>query len=249
MSPSFEAAVPGWYGKLPGLGDFVTRRLPPEFVRPWDAWLQEGLAAAQADLGERWIDCYLTAPIWRFVLLPDVIESCGWAGIMMPSVDRVGRQFPLTVAITLPSYAAAAEAVFEEAGWFAGLEAEALAALDVTRDADDLERSLGKHPFAALVVPDSTGDIRGLQRLRSIDDFGRTLRAYAFRDWSARAGWKSLWWTRGRVDDHPLALASGGLPTLPEFCALLRARSGETSPDADGILSELLSRTEPRPQS
>ena len=39
------AAAAGWYGKLPGLGDFAMRRLPPEFVSHWDAWLQSGLHA------------------------------------------------------------------------------------------------------------------------------------------------------------------------------------------------------------
>ena len=26
----------GFYGKLPYVGDFVSRRLPGEFIRPWD---------------------------------------------------------------------------------------------------------------------------------------------------------------------------------------------------------------------
>ena len=249
MSPAFEATVPGWYGKLPGLGDFVSRRLPQDFIRTWDAWLQESLAGAQADLGDRWLECYLTAPIWRFVLLPGVVAQSGWAGIIMPSVDRVGRQFPLTVAIALPSHAAAADAVFEQGRWFAGLEDEALAALDVTRDAEDLERSLGEHPFAAPVPPDAPGEVGGLQRLRSVDDFGRVAQMHAFREWASRGGWKSLWWTRGRVDDHPLVMTSAALPTLPEFCALLRARSTEVTADGDSILSEILSRAEPSPPS
>lgn len=249
MSPAFEAAVPGFYGKLPSLGDFVSRRLPSEFIHAWDAWLQQSLAASQADLGERWLECYLTAPIWRFVLLPGLVAECGWAGVMMPSVDRVGRQFPLTVAIALPSHAAAAHAVFEQAAWFAGLEEEALAALDVTRDAEDLERSLAKHPFAALVIPDSAGELRGLQRLPSVDDFGRRARGQALHDWASRAGWRSLWWTRGRVDDHPLVLGSGALPTLHEFCSLLRARSAEATSDADTTASEVLARAEHRARS
>ena len=33
----------GWYGKLPSAGDFLGRRLPPEFQGPWDRWLQHGL--------------------------------------------------------------------------------------------------------------------------------------------------------------------------------------------------------------
>ncbi len=103
MTAESSQAIPGWYGKLPHLGDFASRRLPGEFIRTWDVWLQEVLQATRASLGEAWLDCYLTMPIWRFVLLPGLVGPSGWAGVLMPSVDRVGRQFPLTLAVALPS--------------------------------------------------------------------------------------------------------------------------------------------------
>ena len=62
--------IPGWYGKLPSLGDFASRRLEGEFIPAWDAWLQKVLQATRTALGEGWLDSYLTMPIWRFVLLP-----------------------------------------------------------------------------------------------------------------------------------------------------------------------------------
>ena len=148
MTEEPRAAVPGWYGKLPSLGDFATRRLPVEFVKPWDAWLQDVIPASRDALAERWFDCYLTMPIWRFVFLPGLVTQSGWAGVLMPSVDRVGRHFPLTVAVELPSHAAAARAVFEGAEWFAGLEDAALAVLDPTRDADDLDEALAPSALA-----------------------------------------------------------------------------------------------------
>ena len=67
---TLNSAAPGWFGKLPHLGDFASRRLPPSFVRPWDRWLQRGLASARSELGERWLDLYLVAPILRFWLAP-----------------------------------------------------------------------------------------------------------------------------------------------------------------------------------
>src|SRR5262249_27578155 len=115
-------AIPGWYGKLPYLGDFASRRLPGEFIRTWDTWLQEVLQATRASLAEEWLDRYLTMPIWRFVLLPGLVEPNAWGGVLMPSVDRVGRQFPLTLAVALPSDGAVAHAVFDSAAWFAHLE-------------------------------------------------------------------------------------------------------------------------------
>lgn len=102
---SDAASAAGWHGKLPTVGDFATRRLPPEFVAAWDAWLSDGLAALQ--LHPDWLDAYLTSPSWRFVLMPGVLPGplgdTAWAGVLMPSVDRVGRYYPLTLAQALPA--------------------------------------------------------------------------------------------------------------------------------------------------
>ena len=99
MSESFET---GWFGKLPTSGDFVTRRVHPYFIEPWDAWLNAMLAGSRERLGDGWRDTFLSAPAWRFVLAPGVIGQDGWAGLIVPSVDSVGRYFPLTVVSELP---------------------------------------------------------------------------------------------------------------------------------------------------
>jgi type VI secretion system protein ImpM len=223
-----DPAIPGWYGKLPGLGDFANRRLPVEFIGQWDAWLQEVLVATRAALGEGWLDCYLTTPIWRFVLLPGLVGPNGWGGVLMPSVDRVGRQFPLTVAVALPSHGAAARAVFEDADWFAELEEAALATLDPTRGPDDLDRSLTDCVFTFPPAPDLDGPVGVIRRLPSVDALKLLAEGEALRAWGLQAGWKGLWWTRGRVDDDPLMLACAGLPTAEEFGWLLQGRSSPT---------------------
>ena len=91
--------IPGFFGKVPQVGDFVSRRLPPSFVKPWDIWLQEGLADSRKRLDASWQRLYLTGPVWRFVLGPGTCSDFGVAGILVPSVDRVGRNFPLTIAV------------------------------------------------------------------------------------------------------------------------------------------------------
>lgn len=92
----------GWYGKLPALGDFAGRRLPESFIRPWDQWLANSVMQTKQALGEHASDALLTFPIWRFVLPRRLIDDNAWLGAMLPSVDRVGRCFPLTVALPLP---------------------------------------------------------------------------------------------------------------------------------------------------
>src|SRR5580765_9612 len=92
----------GFYGKLPSHGDFLRRRVSDAFVDAWDAWLRECLAASRTVLGARWLNVYLTSPAWRFIC---AAGSCGPApviGLMVPSVDRVGRYFPFTLVANLP---------------------------------------------------------------------------------------------------------------------------------------------------
>ena len=91
----------GVYGKLASRGDFVSRGLPHSFIQPWDAWLAAGLLASQEQLGAQWLDAYLVSPLWRFALAPDVCGPTAVVGVLMPSIDRVGRYFPLTIAQTL----------------------------------------------------------------------------------------------------------------------------------------------------
>lgn len=103
---SLAAAMPvtaGWFGKLPSLGDFASRRLPDAYVRCWDAWLQAGMRHGSAGHGERWLDLYLTFPVWRFVWPADGAGAAVWCGVLLPSVDRVGRCFPLTIARPCPA--------------------------------------------------------------------------------------------------------------------------------------------------
>ncbi len=225
-----RAAVPGWYGKLPSLGDFATRRLPVEFVKAWDACLQDVIPASRDALAERWFDCYLTMPIWRFVFLPGLVTQSGWAGVLMPRVDRVGRHFPLTVAAELPSHAAAARAVFEGAEWFAGLEDAALAVLDPARGADDLDDALARSGLAAPPAVGPGGSSQPLRALPSVDAFGPLAEGEALRAWSESTGWRALWWTRGRVDGESLMLGCAGLPTAEEFGWLLESRSMGSAP-------------------
>jgi type VI secretion system ImpM family protein len=92
----------GLFGKLPSHGDFLRRRTSDAFVDAWDAWLRESLAESRTALGEEWLDIYLTSPAWRFVCAAGACGPAPVIGLMVPSVDRVGRFFPLTLVSILP---------------------------------------------------------------------------------------------------------------------------------------------------
>lgn len=87
------------FGKLPSHGDFIARGLDAEARAAWDAWLSDGLAGARAALGEGFDAAYEAAPPWRFVLGPGALGDSWRAGAMTPSVDAVGRRFPVVMAV------------------------------------------------------------------------------------------------------------------------------------------------------
>jgi len=100
---STESAVyacAGWFGKIPARGDFITRNLPASFVEPWDEWLCAELPDARVRLGEAWDAIWRDAPALCFSLGERITDDRSWLGVLVPSFDRVGRQFPLTVCLS-----------------------------------------------------------------------------------------------------------------------------------------------------
>ncbi|PCJ30556.1 MAG: type VI secretion system-associated protein TagF, partial [Moraxellaceae bacterium] len=125
-------AAAGLYGKLPAHGDFLHRNLSAEFIQGWDDWLQRSVASSQEQLGSRWLDLYLTSPLWRFVISPGVVDGRVWAGVMMPSVDKVGRYFPLTLAMPYDQSTSPVELMVHGEDFYQALEEIALSGLDET---------------------------------------------------------------------------------------------------------------------
>lgn len=129
----------GFYGKLPSLGDFVYRRLPQDFISSWDGWLQNSLAVSREVLNEQWLNHYLTSPIWRFAMSPGLVGKDAWIGIVMPSVDRVGRYFPLTIACKVPANVSLIHLFSDASDWFEELEAVAISALENDLAVEDFD--------------------------------------------------------------------------------------------------------------
>ena len=126
----------GAFGKIPALGDFLRMDLSAGFVQPWDEWLQTGIIDVKESLGERWTETYMSAPIWRFTLPQGVAGPQAMSGILMASVDRVGRQYPLTLAAPHGTQNTA-QIHFANTTTFERLEDIALRALD-----DDFQRDM-----------------------------------------------------------------------------------------------------------
>ncbi len=149
--------APGWHGKLPSLGDFAARRLDSDFIEPWDGWLAGGLQALRDAAPEAWLAAYLGSPSWRFVLMPGVLPGTagrqGWAGVLMPSVDRVGRYFPLTLVLPLGSGPATTQQMSGLWPWLGRLDELARDALYEDWTAEQLEAQLAQMALPELGAP------------------------------------------------------------------------------------------------
>lgn len=138
---------PGWFGKLPGMGDFAHRRLPEAFRERWDHWLQTGLLQLRQQRAD-WTAHYLESPLWFFALGARVAGPQPWLGVLMPSVDGVGRYFPFTIACELPQPLRSLPAAQwpELARWWQHAARCALTALDQDLDAAGIDALLAQLP-------------------------------------------------------------------------------------------------------
>jgi type VI secretion system protein ImpM len=226
----------GLFGKLPSHGDFLRRRASDAFVDAWDGWLRECLAASRNALGERWLDFYLTSPAWRFLCAAGTCGPDPVIGLMVPSVDRVGRYFPLTLVATLPCDINPIAATATSASFFD--RAERLVIDTLATDDIDFERfdeqvvalsdaldevarppRIVLDPVAAEMLSDSA-------QLWHIPTGSTTEVAPLFEQLLAdrlRAVYAPLvfWWTEGSSAVEPSCLVAKGLPHPNSFASLL----------------------------
>jgi type VI secretion system protein ImpM len=199
---------PGFFGKLPSRGDFVTRRLPPDLLAGWTDWLDASLDESRRMLGEAWQAAYLSSALWRFSASPGCCSNQAFAGVLMPSVDRVGRYYPLSIVAPLGAEWSAAEIAVAAGQWFEQVEALALSCLtDVDLDAFDAALAAAPIPRAAgAALPTSPAmAVPGL--------LGHLLEQNAIP--------YSLWWTTGPSAADARVLAFPGLPPRAMFALLL----------------------------
>jgi type VI secretion system protein ImpM len=87
------------FGKMPAHGDFVSRGTPDAMHQKADEAIAEALATAEDRWAEDWDSIYSESPVWRFAAAPGVFEDNWVAGVFVPSIDSVGRRFPLVAGV------------------------------------------------------------------------------------------------------------------------------------------------------
>jgi type VI secretion system protein ImpM len=227
----------GFYGKLPSHGDFLRRRVSDAFVGVWDGWLQECLAASRASLGDRWLDVYLTSPVWRFACAAGACGAAPVIGVMAPSVDRVGRYFPLTLVAELPAHTPEMlSAVFRARAFFDAAERLVVETLEQDYvDFDHFDEQLillGAAVESSGVTPDVVLETLAQSPLDdgaegwqipigSSADLGDAFTQLMSQRLSSLYDPLVLWWTDGSAIVPPSSLLVKGLPHPDSFTALL----------------------------
>lgn len=223
-APSADSQPPGWHGKLPSLGDFASRRLTPEFLATWDNWLASGLQQLRERDPAGWLDAYLANPTRRFLLMPGVLPGAAgqqaWAGVLMPSVDRVGRYFPFTIVQPTP-LPASIQRMQSLWCWLGRLDELAADALHDDWSVDRLEAELARMagpdtaPLPA-ALPALPGLPQGAGASVSVAlpaglDITQLIGTQAQALWQQRAQGLAYWYAAGDLQTPSLCI-SRGLP-------------------------------------
>ncbi|MFV0475137.1 MAG: type VI secretion system-associated protein TagF [Pikeienuella sp.] len=206
MDASAPAARTGYFGKVPSQGDFVSNGLPRALADMFDLWLREAVRDSQRKLGRGRQEAFLVAPIWRMALEAGVAGPDPVIGVMMPSVDRVGRYFPLVIAAPLARRALSVDDMTRLTPWFDAASALALSTLR-----PDFALARFDEEAAGMSIPDSM--------------------LPPARGGGGGGGGSSLWWAETDAKDGKLF---EGMPAAEAFDAhFLPIRPGDAGAAAE----------------
>ncbi|MCK0195917.1 type VI secretion system-associated protein TagF [Ancylobacter sp. 6x-1] len=219
----------GLYGKLTAKRDFIAESVSRGFLDVFEPWLQGGISASRITLGARWQAIYYAAPIWRFWLAPGY---CGASvlGALMPSIDGVGRPFPLLLVATAPpGQAFAPPQADPREDWFASVEDLLLSTLEEGRDFESVLADLHGLPEPATILPPQPPEglhllADGTLRVTATEPAEGLLKVLARLDQGAdHAQWGRgcVFWTLGGQDIPAQALVGLKLPAVEQFAGLM----------------------------
>lgn len=198
----------GFFGKIPSHGDFISEGIDREFVARLDEWLRTGLHACADHYGASWSSIFSNSQPIRFIVESGAWSDSAYAGILLPSRDRVGRKYPLVVLAQLAMFRLHPRTLYLDETWF--MAAEALAETSMNEDFD-------MHRF--------TSAIRRLRLPKpKIDEDAPAAIARPDKP-------TSLWWRIDEETRRPKGVKLDGRPGTEDFVRLFQdsAHSPETA--------------------
>jgi type VI secretion system protein ImpM len=166
--------------------------------------------------GDAWLETYLSSPIWCFSASAGCCGERPFCGLLMPSLDRVGRYYPLSIVAPLGARDMPLGITAATTEWFARLEALALSCLGEGFDfvAFDAELAAAPPPVA-----DSAGGVLEIPITEAGPAAVIGTLLGALLETCAIA--YSLWWTTGSRKIAACCRAYRGLPPIEGFAKLL----------------------------
>lgn len=241
--PACAAAL---FGKLPTRGDFIARNMPRLLQRPFEDWLIPLVQQTRSELGTHWAEHWRNAGPWRFWIGPDVLggswqrdlrkpaheqDTQGGAvtGVLLPSADRHGRDFPLVVLLadSLARLMPPPVTASPDRDWY-DLCDELLYAARAGTEIGAVEAALDTLPGPLL--PDGAEDMTALLGQRALwaqgtevlaNGTSRIWRDIATADHHLAASSRSYWWQAPRAGAAQRVLSLAGLPDAGSFAFML----------------------------
>ncbi len=215
------------FGKLTAKRDFIAVSAPRDFLNVWEPWMQGGVSASRETLGQAWQGAFLAAPIWRFWL---GAEICGTTvlGAFMPSLDGMGRYYPLTLfACADPGAAIPPPDIDAQDTWFAPAEDFLLSTLDKDAAYETLTDALDRlaPPVQSRIdaVPAGMSPIMdgAVAAPRGEASFSEVLASLRNVNHASAYAAASFWWTLGGDDFAPVGVCCRRMPDPSLQAAML----------------------------
>lgn len=204
-------------------------------MAPWDQWLATEIQTRSANSARQWLNAYLQSPTYHFVAGPDCITSAQhqpMAGVLMPSVDKVGRYFPLAICTLLPALPNNIRDTAVLMQWLQQLDDIAANALHEDWSIAAFEDALTLHP-APTQSPTATTEQADILTLPNQPDIYEAMTLHQpchvtsqrlTQAWSpvdADSSPKSWWWKAPTIDfATPSISVYSGLPQGIDFASL-----------------------------
>lgn len=231
----------GIFGKLPARGDFISRAITQDLLRPFEDWLLPLVQNTRALLGEDWSRAWRQAPPWRFWIGPDILrgewtrnlrahERAGTVtGVLLPSTDRQGRLFPLVLVLADDHARLMPPPVLEppDRRWFAACDRLLLSARDgAALEAVEADLAALRAPR----LPDDAAQMAQLLVQRSLwgqgagqagpQDEGDVWSGIRASDHHLAATGRSYWWCEA-ASGATSVISLAGLPDAETFAFML----------------------------